>query len=189
MTSARCLICLSPFAMALFLATSVLAACGGSGAPQTIAQMPLPTPSAFPSPHGSPAPAGLGGSNYGWYYLGPNCDRERYGVIYNYDTQKTTIDAELAQMYINGQRRLLLPIFFGRDANTGSVMSSTGGNLAPRFRTNLTNLFAAIKAAGFVEIVVSFNPQVGNNANLWETFSADYFQENWELIQNLHPII
>ncbi|MDQ6824866.1 MAG: hypothetical protein M3007_05305, partial [Candidatus Eremiobacteraeota bacterium] len=82
-------------------------------------QVPLPSPSAFPSPHGSMLPAGLGGSNYGWYYLGPGCDRETYGVIYNYDTQKSTIDAQLRQMYINGQRRLKLPLYFARGTGTG----------------------------------------------------------------------
>ena len=68
-------------------------------------------------------------------------------------------------------------------------MDSTGGNLAPQFRTNLTNLLAAIKAAGFVELEVSFNPQGGNDPTKWSTFSADYYQENWSLIQNLHSII
>ena len=189
-TSRRSSIGTSLLGAAIFLAASILAACGGSGVAHVTMQMPpLPTPSAFPSPHGSLLPAGLGGSNYGWYYLGPGCDRETYGVIYNYDTQKSTIDAQLGQMYINGQRRLRIPIFFGRDVNTGSVMSSSGGNLAPRFRANLANLLGAVKAAGFVEIEVSFHPQAGNNPNVWENFSDDYFQEDWNLIQNLHPII
>lgn len=136
-----------------------------------------------------PAPAGLGGSDYGWYRLDPPCSRESYGVVYNYDAQTATINNQLQEMYNNGQRRLRIPIYHGRGYSTGTIMDSTGGNLAPQFRTNLTNLFAAIKAAGFEELEVSFNPQGGNDPTKWTTFSADYYQENWTLIQNLHPII
>jgi uncharacterized repeat protein (TIGR03803 family) len=137
----------------------------------------------------TPLPAGLGGSNYGWYYLAPPCNGEPYGVVYNYDTATATIDAQLRQMYDNGQRRLRIPIFHARGINSGTIMDSTGGNLAPRFQANLGNLLAAIKAAGFVEIEVGFFPQSNNSPIGWTTFSDDYFQENWSLIQNLHPII
>lgn len=140
------------------------------------------------TPVGPPQP-GLGGSNYGWYALGPSCDREPYGVVYNYDVESATIDSELQQMYANGQRRLRIPIFHARGINSGSIMDSTGGNLAPRFQANFANLLAAIKAAGFVEIEVSFHPQAFNDPTQWSTFSDDFFQENWSLIQNLHPII
>ena len=134
-------------------------------------------------------PAALGGSNYGWYYLAPPCNREPYGVVYNYDTATAEINAQLQQMYQNGQRRLRIPIFHARGINSGTIMDSTGGNLAPRFQANLANLLAAIKAAGFLEIEVSFHPQSSNDPTQWTTFSSDFFQENWSLIQNLHPII
>jgi hypothetical protein len=68
-------------------------------------------------------------------------------------------------------------------------MDSTGGTLAPQFLTNLTNLLAAIKAAGFVEIEVSFHPQSINNPLVWTTFSNDYFQENWSVIQNVRSVV
>jgi hypothetical protein len=135
-----------------------------------------------------PIPA-LGGSNYLTYHLDPSCIREPYGVVYNYDTATATIETQLRQMYNNGQRRLRIPIFHGRGTDPGSVMDSTGGNLAPRFRANFTNLLASIKAAGFVELEVSFNPQGGNDPTQWVTFSDDFYQENWSLIQSLHPII
>src|SRR5712692_8836270 len=45
--------------------------------------------------------AALGGSNYAWYHLGSPCDREPFGVVYNYDTAKVTIDAQLQEMYNN----------------------------------------------------------------------------------------
>ena len=160
--------------LANFLAI-FLAACGGG--------------SYTPPPPPPPAQAGLGGSNYLTYHLDPPCYREPYGVVYNYDTATATINAQLQEMYNNGQRRLRIPIFHGRGINTGSVMDSMAGNLAPRFRANLANLFAAIRAAGFVELEVSFNPQGGNDPTKWTAFSSDFYQENWSLIQNLHPII
>lgn len=38
-------------------------------------------------------PAGLGGSDYGWYYLASPCNREPYGVVYNYNAATATIAA------------------------------------------------------------------------------------------------
>ena len=162
--------------LAIVSFVGVLLACGGGSS------QPLSSGS-------TPLPAGLGGSNYLTYHLDPPCSREPYGVIYNYDTATATINAQLQQMYNNGQRRLRIPIFFARGANTGSVMDSTGGNLSARFQGNLGHLLAAIKAAGFVEIEVGFFPQAANDPTRWTTFSSDYFQENWSVIQNLHPII
>jgi hypothetical protein len=136
-----------------------------------------------------PPPSALGGSNYGWYYLAAPCNREPYGVVYNYNTATSTIETQLQQMFSNGQRRLRIPIFHARGINSGTIMDSTGGTLAPQFQANLANLLIAIKAAGFVEIEVSFHPQSLNDPTQWTTFSSDYFQENWSLIQNLRPII
>src|SRR5277367_4242837 len=121
-----------------------LIACGGSaGQPSGSSQQP----------------AGVGGSDYAWYHLDPPCSREPYGVVYNYDTASATIDSQLQQMYSNGQRRLRIPIYFARGISSGTIMDSTGGNLAPQFQSNLANLLAAIKAAGFEEVEVGFFPQ------------------------------
>jgi len=165
-----------------FVAWSVCQIGCSSGAP-TVQQVPPPPP---PPP---PAAAALGGSNYGWYYLTPACDREPYGVVYNYNIATTTIDSQLQQMYNNGQRRLRIPIYHARGINTGTIMDSSGGTLAPQFLTNLANLLAAIKATGFVEIEVSFHPQSINNPLEWTTFSSDYFQENWSVIQKVRSIV
>jgi hypothetical protein len=132
----------------------------------------------------------MGGSDYGWYHLDANCNREPYGVVYNYDQQRSTIDSQLQQMYAGGQRRLRIPIYHARGIDSGTIMDSTGGNIALEFRQNLTNLLASIKAAGFVEIEVSFHPQSENDPTQWGTsFRPDYYQENWSVIQNLHSII
>jgi hypothetical protein len=132
-----------------------------------------------------------GGSDYGWYQIdAATCNRETYGVVYNYDTATATIKSQLQAMYSNGQRRLRIPIYHGRGSFTpGTIMDSTGGALAPRFLNNLTNLLAEIKSVGFEEIEVSFNPQGANLPVNWTSYSSDYFTENWELIQTLHPII
>ena len=162
--------------LALLSIAVALCSCGG-GSSATQSTPPPPPP-----------PAALGGSDYGWYQLDSGCIREPYGVVYNYDTATATINGQLQQMYANGQRRMRIPIYFARGINSGTIMDSTGGNLSTRFRTNLTNLLAAIKAAGFVQIEISFNPQSNNNPINWSTFSSDYYNENWTLIQNLRPI-
>lgn len=130
-----------------------------------------------------------GGSDYGWYQV-TNCNREPYGVIANYNTASATINQQLATMIANGQRRLRIPIYFGHGINSGTVMDSTGGNLSPQNRQNLTNLLAAIKNAGFAEIEVGFFP-VGamNDPTSWSQYNETYYQENWNLIYNLHSII
>src|SRR5271165_482701 len=94
-----------------------LSYCSGGGSMSSHV-MPSPTPSP------TLAPAGLGGSNYAWYRIDPPCNREPYGVVFNYDTAKATIDAQLRQMYIQGQRRLRIEIYFGRGLSTGTVMDS-----------------------------------------------------------------
>src|ERR1700677_4543339 len=110
---------------------------GCSGGAPAVQQVPPPPPP-------PPAAAALGGSNYGWYNLTSSCDREPYGVVYNYNTAATTIVSQLQQMYNNGQRRLRIPIYHARGINSGTIMDSTGGNLAPQFVANLANLLAAV---------------------------------------------
>ena len=138
-----------------------------------------------------------GGSNYGWYNLS-GCNREAYGVIANYHTEESTINAQLQTMYNNGQRRLRIPIFHASGQDSGTIMSSSGGNLSTQHRSNLTNLLAEIESIGYSEIEVSFHPQASNNPLFWPAVTEtptwanpyeDVFQENWNLIYNLRPII
>jgi hypothetical protein len=133
-----------------------------------------------------------GGSNYGWYQIN-GCDREPYGVIYNYDTQSQVINSQLQQMYNNGQRRLRIPIYHGHGLNTGTVMDSTGGNLSPQFRTNLANLLVEIRSIGYVEVEVGFFPIGATDPTQWDRngagYSEDSYQENWNVVYNLHSII
>lgn len=142
-----------------------------------------------------------GGSNYAWYSLnapyqpapvtGQNC-REPYGIIANYHLSnvRSTVLSQLSLMHQNGQRRLRIPVFHGRNLNTGTVMSSTGGDLSSTHRQNLTQFLNDIRNAGFVEIMVSFHPiGAANDPTQWSSWSESGFQENWNLIYNLRPII
>ena len=135
--------------------------------------------------------AASGGSNYAWYQVdGVACNRESYGVIANYDAASTVIKQQLATMYKNGQRRLRIPIYFGHDLNSGTIMNSTGGDLSARYRKNLKDFLAEVKNTDFVEVEVGFFPQGSySDPTQWTTYKETCYQENWMLIKNLHPII
>jgi hypothetical protein len=132
----------------------------------------------------------IGGSNYNWYQL-TGCTREPFGIISNYGTPsvRALVQSQLATMHANGQDRLRIAIYHGRGLGGGTLLDSTGGNLSPAMRTNLTNFLADIRTAGFGEIELGFFPQGINGPTSWSAFSEDIYQENWNLIVNLHPII
>lgn len=129
-----------------------------------------------------------GGSTYGWYRL-DGCNREPYGVVNAFRNAPDVIRGQLAAMRAAGQSRLRLPIFHRHGPDTGTVMDSTGGDLSASNRQNLTDVLRAIVDAGFVEIQVSFMTIGLNAADSWTTWHEDRYQENWNLICNLHPII
>ncbi len=142
-----------------------------------------------------------GGSNLNWYKIKYNlshCEREPYGIIYNYDKPevRSSVRNLLRKMKISGQDRLRIAIFHGRNISTGTVIPSNGGNFARKYRSNLKSYLYDIKQSGFREIEVGFFPQGKNNPSRWDRFSQkwssieeSYFQENWNLIYNLTPII
>ncbi len=132
------------------------------------------------------------------------CDREPYGVLFNYDTKASEINAQLAVLFANGQRRLRLMIFHLEydyqfvngvlvhnppSVPGGTLVDSTGGKLTPRILANLAGLLAAIKAAGFEEVEIAFGPQGANNLGSWPSWQEAYFQQNWEVIQSTRPVI
>lgn len=114
-----------------------------------------------------------GGSNYGWFHI-DGCNREPYGVIYNYKTHKSTIDEQLEAMHKSGQRRLRIPIYHGRGLDTGTVMDSSGGSLSPKFIENLEGFLAAVKRNNFAEINVGFFPIGDTNPLYWPLVSRPY---------------
>lgn len=142
-----------------------------------------------------------GGSTYAWYDLdapyqpapttGQNC-RERYGILANYNASgvRQIVQRQLAEMRASGQDRMRIPIFHGHNISTGTVVNSAGGNLGSTHRQNLSNFLADVRSASFREIMVSFHP-VGNynTPTSWSSWNEQAFQENWNLIYNLRPII
>jgi hypothetical protein len=149
---------------------------------------------ANPAEGGANSVLAPGGSNFSWYQVDrpqPSiCIREPYGVISNFNNAiaHAQIEDELAQMIASGQRRLRIGIFHGRGFNTGTVMDSTGGDLSAQNRRNLGDLLAAVKAAGFVQVEVAFHPE-GPAIREWTRWDESRFEENWNLIRNLRPII
>lgn len=129
-----------------------------------------------------------GGSNYNFYGL-EGCNREPYGVVNSYNRAPALIQTQLAQMRQSGQDRLMIAVFHWHGADTGTAMDSTGGNLSVQNRQNLTDLLASVKQAGFAEISITFNPVAYNDPSGWATWNESLYQENWNLIHNLRPII
>lgn len=68
-------------------------------------------------------------------------------------------------------------------------MDSTGGNLSSRHRNNLQGLLATAESIGFTELMVGFFPIGPNDPTQWTAWSEDLYQENWNLIVNLRPLI
>ena len=130
-----------------------------------------------------------GGSNYAWYQLDANCVRNPYGIIPNYDSAGPEIDRQLEAVFRGGQRRLRIPIYHGHGISGGTNMESKGGDLTPQCRENLRRLLATIHRIGFKEVIVGFFPQGPNNPARWTTFQPDIFEENWQIIANLRPLI
>ncbi|WP_157471734.1 hypothetical protein [Gilvimarinus agarilyticus] len=144
-------------------------------------------------------PISPGGSNYAWYKIdaltqpappGPNC-RESYGIIKNYHATgvRSMVQSQLQSMNSAGQERLRIPIFFMRGAQGGTLLDSSGGNFSLQVRDNLEDFLSDIKSSGFREIEVGFFPQANNSPLNWSAWNESYFQENWNLIFRLHPLI
>jgi len=139
-----------------------------------------------PAPVGRPMSAG--GSNYDFYGL-TGCDREQYGVIDSFDEGRGTIEKQLADMHANGQRRLRVGIFHQHGPDSGTTMDSSTGDVSEADRTQLTELLAAVKLAGFQEIEVAFFPIGRDDPHDWTDWQGSSYRENWSLIRNLHPLI
>lgn len=129
-----------------------------------------------------------GGSNYNFFNL-DGCDREPYGVLKNFHTETETIRNQLTALHNGGQERLIIGIFHGRGLDSGTLMDSTGGDLDPQYRDNLRDLLAMVDDIGFDEVEVAMHVLGPNNPNEWDTFHEDLYQENWQLIQNIRPIV
>ena len=148
--------------------------------------------------------ATTGGSNYAWYNV-VDCVREPYYAIVNYDIPevKSTVDAQLQQMYDNGQRNIRIPIFHTHGSGEKCVgppgfrqtnMDSTGAWFAPQCMTNLVKFLQSVSSHGLTGIV-GFFPSGDNIPQNWpsnwesDPYLSLLFQENWNLIYDLHSVI
>ncbi|GAB3456248.1 hypothetical protein GCM10027570_37540 [Streptomonospora sediminis] len=129
-----------------------------------------------------------GGSNYNFYKL-DGCNREPYGVLKNFHTKRDLITDQLTEMHANGQRRLIIGVFHHNGPETGTVMNSAGGDIKPQYKENLADLLAAAKGIGFAEVEVAMHVLGDNSPNNWDTWNEDLYRENWQLIQQIRPIV
>lgn len=140
------------------------------------------------------------GVNLGFYDLGPNCDREPFGVLANLHKPgvRQRVTDILVELRARGSEAIAVGIYHFRapgpaDADgvwAGTpILDSSGGNLHPRMRQNLADLLSDIRAAGFAQLLVRYHPQGGNDVAQWTRYDESLFEENWNLIVNLMPII
>lgn len=140
------------------------------------------------------------GVNLGFFDLGPNCDREPFGVLANLHKPgvRQRVTDILVELRARGSESIAVGIYHFRapgpaDADGvwpgSAILDSTGGNLHPRMRQNLADLLADIRAAGFAQLLVRYHPQGGNDVAQWTQYDESIFEENWNLIANLMPII
>jgi len=149
---------------------------------------PEPTETPTPTADPGPPPPVAGGSNYDFYYLN-GCYREPYNVINGFAKAPDLIKYQLGRMRAAGQDRLTIGVFHQHGAETGAVMDSTGGTLSEADLKNLADLLAAVKAAGFAEVTVAFNPIFANSPSGWRSWQQSLYEENWQLVQKVHDVV
>lgn len=142
-------------------------------------------------------PVAAGGSNYAWYdnddsgLPGTPCFWN-YGIIPNYHVSgvRSTVQSQLEAMWNQGQRRLRIPIYHQASPISGYEVDSTYGNLGTQEKQNLMDFMEDIGNAGYEEILIAFMPQsTPSDPKTWPTWNESKFQENWNLIYNLHDDI
>ncbi|MGI5170104.1 hypothetical protein ACQEU3_37710 [Spirillospora sp. CA-253888] len=133
----------------------------------------------------------VGGSNYFVYRIdrgSGGCEREPYGVVNSFDKDPGLIRKQLAAMARAGQKRLRIPIFHRRGPESGTVMDSTGGRLGDGNVRNLTELLAAMKAAGFAGVEIGFFPMNANSPSEWTAFDPSLYGENLGVIRQVREL-
>jgi hypothetical protein len=105
-----------------------------------------PAQAIFSSGFDFATPALRGGSNLLWYALGPNCDREPYGILPNYHEPgvRAAVRAQLIDLRVSGQERVSIGIFHFTPSTptldgrvTGTQLDSSGGALRPQYLQNI----------------------------------------------------
>lgn len=134
--------------------------------------------------------AAAGGSNYLWYALGPDCDREPYGLLANYAVPgvRATAQQQLATMRARGMQRLSLGVQFAHGSGTGTVIDSADAAAVAATARNLADLLADVRAAGHAEVLFRFFPQGTINPSS-DAFDSGLVGEYWNLVVALRPAL
>ena len=96
-----------------------------------------------------------GGINYHWYGLDGLCNREPFGIVANYHLAdsngpvRTQVQQQLAVMRSRGMQRLSLGIYFTHGFSSGTLIDSSEPAQIEQAVTNIGNLLADVKAAGY----------------------------------------
>jgi hypothetical protein len=174
------------WALALLAAAIVMSAHAATVPPRLPIE-PRGSPPTRPFPYLGPL---RGGSNFLWYTLGANCEREPYGIVpnYHYAEVRALVQTQLAAMFAAGQARLSLGVFFAHGVPTGTVIDSSDPTAVAVAARNVANLLADVRAAGYRQVLFRFFP-VGTiyppNAN----FDSSLVGEYWNFIQAIRPAL
>ncbi|MDR2012984.1 MAG: hypothetical protein LBQ20_08075 [Rhodanobacter sp.] len=129
-----------------------------------------------------------GGSNYLWYALGADCDREPYGIVPNYNDPavRAQVRAQLADMFAAGMSRLSLGLFFAHGVSDGTAIDSNDPVQVAQAAQNVSDLLADVKAAGFRQILFRFFPIAAINPSD-PNYDPSLVSEHFRLIAAIRP--
>lgn len=162
---------------------------------------PTPTPTVAPPPTATgpiPITPIAFGVNYAhWKMTVPagGCGNVSGGGIlatYHQTGVRATVQSQLRTMYTNGVRSIRTILWHmttaGAHTNDWGAVDSVGGVLSPQVTTNLRNFMADIKAVGITKFELAMGPTYQNNP-LESVYVASKFEENWQLILYVRPIL
>jgi hypothetical protein len=135
------------------------------------------------------APAATRGGANLFYYKLDGCKRDefRFNPAY-YDQQKAAIDPVLSAMYANGQRRLRISTIFEHGGKF-PILDSASRQLSDQARHSIIAALQTIKRIGFQQIEVLIGLWGPNVVLNWPEWSEDYYQENWQMIMQIRPLL
>ena len=135
-----------------------------------------------------------GGINYHWYGLDGLCNREPFGIVANYHLAdsngpvRTQVQQQLAVMRSRGMQRLSLGIYFTHGFSSGTLIDSSEPAQIEQAVTNIGNLLADVKAAGYFEVLFRFFPTSTINPSQ-PNFDSGLVDEYWNLITQVRPVV
>ncbi len=135
-----------------------------------------------------------GGVNYHWYGLDGLCNREPFGIVPNYHLAdgngwvRAQVQQQLAVMRSRGISRFSLGIFFTHGFSSGTLVDSSNPAQVSQAVTNIGNLLADVKAAGYSEVLFRFFPTSNINPSQ-SNFDPNLVDEYWNLIAQVRPVV